>query len=73
MLREGLLPATRENLDVMRALMRIAHMLDAPEDLLRRPEITEQALAAHARRHERPPLVVGPSRAQMVDLLSRAA
>jgi hypothetical protein len=53
--------------------MRVAHMLDAPEDLLRRPEITQQALAAHARRHERPPLVVGPSRAQMLELLSHAA
>jgi flavin-dependent dehydrogenase len=72
-LRDGLLAATREDLGVMRAVLRIAHMLDVPEDLLRRPEITQRALAAHARRHDRPPTVVGPSRAEMLELLSRAA
>lgn len=72
-LRDGLLPATRESLDVMRALMRFAHMLDAPQDLPRRPEITERVLAAHARRHERPPPVVGPPRAEMLEILAPAA
>ena len=72
-IRDGLMPATRENLDVMRALMRVAHMLDAPEDLMSRPEITAAALAAHARRHERPPLVVGPSRTEMVGILAQTA
>jgi flavin-dependent dehydrogenase len=71
--RDGLMPATRENLDVMRALMRVAHMLDAPEDLMSRPEITAAALAAHAHRKERPPLVVGPSRTEMVEILAKPA
>ncbi len=71
--REGLIPAVREDLAVMRAFLRIAHMLDTPEDLMRRPDITARALESHARRYTRPPPVVGPSRAQMLEILARPA
>ncbi len=67
--RHGLLPAVREDLGVMRALMRVAHMLAPPENLFERPEIRERSFAAYQRRHEREPLIVGPSRADMIELL----
>lgn len=68
--REGLFPAVREDLVVMRAFLRVAHMLDTPEALMRRPDIAARALASHARRHTRPPPVAGPSRAQMLEILA---
>ena len=72
LLRDGLMPATRENLQVMRTMMRMAHMLDTPSSLLERPEIIQAALAAYERRHERPPRVTGPSRTEMLELLAAA-
>jgi hypothetical protein len=64
------MPAMRENLQVMRALMRVGHMLEPPEDALRRPEIMAAALEAYQGRHDRPPRVVGPTRPEMVAILS---
>lgn len=72
-LREGLLPAVREDIHVMRAVMRVAHMLDAPETAVTNPDIAARVLASHARRKERPPAVVGPSRTEMVAILAGAA
>lgn len=71
--RDGVLPALREDIHLMRAFMRVVHMLQLPEDLLSRPELATAVLASHAKRHERAPTVTGPSRAQMVELLSRVA
>ena len=72
-MREGLLPALREDLHVLRAFLRVVHMLDAPEDLLARSDITARVLASHARRGEREAPVFGPSRAEMIEILARAA
>ncbi|MCU0667853.1 MAG: FAD-dependent monooxygenase [Myxococcota bacterium] len=72
-LRDGLVPALREDLDVLRAFLRVVHMLDAPEDLLSRPDLAARVLASHARRHERAAVVLGPSRAEMLEILARAA
>lgn len=71
-LRDGLLPALREDLDVLRGFLRVIHMLDEPEALAR-PELAVRVLASHARRHERAPLALGPSRAEMLEILARAA
>lgn len=72
MLRDGLVPALREDLHLMRAFTRVVHMLDAPEDLLARPELAEPVLAAHRRRSERAPVALGPSRAEMIEILAHA-
>lgn len=71
-LRNGLLPALREDLHVLRAFLRVVHMLDAPETLAR-PEMAARVLASHTRRHERAPLLLGPARAEMLEILARAA
>jgi 2-polyprenyl-6-methoxyphenol hydroxylase-like FAD-dependent oxidoreductase len=45
----GVMPATRVDPVVFRGLLRIFHMLDAPEDLLRKPEIVLRSLPVLAR------------------------
>ncbi len=70
LVREGLMPAMREDLNVMRTFMRVGHMLEPPEDALRRPEIMRAALKAYEGRHDRPPRVVGPARSEMLEILS---
>lgn len=65
-LREGLLPAMREDLVLLRKFMRVGHMLEVPANLLAQPEVMQRALLAYERRHERPPRVTGPSRDEMV-------
>lgn len=72
LLRDGLLPALREDLALLRAFLRVVHMLDAPEALAR-PAVTARVLESHARRHAREPLVFGPSRSEMLEILARAA
>lgn len=69
-LREGVFPALREDIHVLRAFMRVAHMLDAPQSVLARPDLAARVLASHAKRHERPAALPGPSRAEMVELLA---
>lgn len=71
-LRDGLLPALREDIHVLRAFMRVVHMLEEPDDLLGRPDLAARVFASHARRHEREPAVLGPARAEMLEILARA-
>ncbi|MDP6377599.1 MAG: FAD-dependent oxidoreductase [Pseudomonadales bacterium] len=68
-IRDGLIPAVRENLDLMRALARFGHMLDMPSNLLERPEFMQAALASYEQRHDRPPRIEGPSRTEMLEIL----
>ena len=72
LIREGLGHALREDIQVLRAFMRVLNLLDPPQDLMRRPEIFQSVLRAWNERHTRPPLAEGPSRAQMIDLLRAA-
>jgi 2-polyprenyl-6-methoxyphenol hydroxylase-like FAD-dependent oxidoreductase len=68
--REGLVPAIREDLGLMRRFLRVAHMLDSPQELIRQPEVMERVLAAYETRQQRELLVRGPSRAEMLDILA---
>jgi len=73
LLREGLGHALREDMNVLRTFMRVFTLLDAPQDLMKRPEIFQAVLRAWNDRHNRAPLAVGPSRSEMVELLNSAA
>jgi len=73
LLREGLVPALREDIVIARAFMRVGNMLDEPANVMARPEIMQRVLASHARRHERDPLEQGPGRRELIELLQRAA
>jgi 2-polyprenyl-6-methoxyphenol hydroxylase-like FAD-dependent oxidoreductase len=72
LMREGLGHALREDMNVLRAFMRVLNLLDAPQDLMKRPEIFQAVLKAWNERHTKPPLAKGPSRTEMVDLLTAA-
>lgn len=71
-LRDGFVPALREDIVVLRAFMRIFNLLDAPADLLQNPDLLGRVLAAYQRRHEREPLEA-PSRDEVVERMAAAA
>ena len=73
LMRDGLGHAMRDDVKVLRAFMRVLNLLDPPEDVLQRPEVLQSVLRAWQDRGNRPPLVSGPSRREMLDLLRPAA
>jgi len=73
LMREGLGHALRENMNVLRAFMRVLNLLDVPQDLMKRPEIFQAVLSAWNERHSKPPLATGPSRVEMLEILRSAA
>lgn len=72
-LRDGLLPAIRTDLHVMRRFMRIMNLLDPPEDLMRDPAFFGRVVACYNARHDREPTRPGPPRGEMLERLARAA
>jgi 2-polyprenyl-6-methoxyphenol hydroxylase-like FAD-dependent oxidoreductase len=72
-LRDGLMPAMREDIVVLRAFMRVFNMLDTPSDLLTKPELMQRVLAVWQRREQREPMQLGPPRAEMLRHLENAA
>ncbi len=73
LLRDGLLPALREDISVLRAFMRVFNLLEAPGDLLARPELMQRVLAVWQRRDEREPISFGPDRSEMLATLEQTA
>jgi 2-polyprenyl-6-methoxyphenol hydroxylase-like FAD-dependent oxidoreductase len=73
LIREGLVPALAEDIEVCRAFLRLFNLLEAPSDLMRRPEILQRVLAAWSRRGERARRDLGPGRAEMIETLRAAA
>ena len=72
MLRDGLGPGLREDLGLLRAFMRAFNLLDAPDELMKRPDLLQKVMASFAKRDEREPIVRGPSRDEMVRILEEA-
>lgn len=72
-LREGLIPAIRTDVHVMRRFMRIMNLLDAPEDLMRDPGFFGRVVACYNTRGEREPVFQGPRRDEMLDVIARVA
>ena len=75
LVREGLMPALREDLPLLRTFMRTIHLLDPPKDVMKRPEVMQTVIASYAKREERARDKVedGPSRDAMVELLAAAS
>jgi len=72
--RDGLLPALRTDMHVVRAFMRAFNLLAPPDLLMRDPILIGRVLAAWRERDQRAPVEVqGPERSEMVELLGRAA
>ena len=69
LIRDGLVPAMREDLVLMRAFLRVFNLLEAPTDLMKDPQILQRALAAYERRTERKAAPRGPVREDMLEIL----
>jgi 2-polyprenyl-6-methoxyphenol hydroxylase-like FAD-dependent oxidoreductase len=73
-MREGLVPALRTDIAVVRAFMRVFNLLAAPDALLRDADVIGRVLAAWRERDSRPPEPLpGPERDAMLEVLARAA
>ena len=73
LLRDGVMPAMREDLVVMRAFMRVFNMLEAPTDIMSNTELLPRILAVWQRRGERDPVRLGPSHDDLVSEIESAA
>jgi len=72
-MRDGFLPALREDVAVLRAFMRVFNLLEAPVDLMKDPRLLGAILASYARRDQRDPAEHGPERDAVVAHLDRLA
>lgn len=72
LLRDGVVPALREDLEVLRAFLRVFNMLESPQALLGTPGLLQRVLAVWQRRHQREPLRLGPDREEMAIRLRAA-
>lgn len=66
LVKEGLMPALREDLTLLRVFMRALNLLDPPADLMKNPVVLQSLLASYERRELREKVVLGPSRTEMV-------
>jgi 2-polyprenyl-6-methoxyphenol hydroxylase-like FAD-dependent oxidoreductase len=72
--RDGLLPALRSDIVVVRAFLRAFNLIAEPDALMRDPDLVGRVLAAWRERDQRPALEAqGPERSEMLALLLRAA
>jgi 2-polyprenyl-6-methoxyphenol hydroxylase-like FAD-dependent oxidoreductase len=67
LLKEGLMPALREDLPLLRIFMRAMNLLDSPRDLMRNPVVLQGLLASYAKRDQREKVELGPSREAMLE------
>jgi len=67
-MRDGFLPALRQDVTVLRKFMRIFNLLDEPADLMKDPSFLGRVLAVYQQRHEREP-IPAPSRDEVLQHL----
>ncbi|MBI2963221.1 MAG: FAD-dependent oxidoreductase [Deltaproteobacteria bacterium] len=72
LIRDGLVPALREDAVVLRAFLRVFNMLDSPKSLLGSPDVLQRIVAVWQRRHQREPFRLGPDRDEMATRLRAA-
>lgn len=66
-IRDGLIPGLTEDPILLRILSRTLHLLDGPGEMLRNPIAMKAIMAAYERREQRAKVVLGPTRAEMLD------
>ncbi len=69
LLRDGFIPAMQTDMHVLRAFTRAMNVLDPMEAMFRNPDLMARAMKAFGERKTRPKPVLGPTRAEMVELL----
>ena len=71
--RDGLLPALRTDIHVVRAFMRVFNLLAPPDSLMSAPDVVQRVLAAYQTRDQRAPAQPqGPERDAMLEVLRAA-
>jgi 2-polyprenyl-6-methoxyphenol hydroxylase-like FAD-dependent oxidoreductase len=70
LLKEGLMPALREDVRLLRVFLRAMNLLEAPGDLFKNPVVMQSLLASYAKRDQRENVVLGPSRQEMLERFS---
>jgi hypothetical protein len=75
LLQEGLFPAMRQDLVVLRAVVRAINLLEPPDTILRNPDVLNRVLAVWRDRdkRERRQAELGPPRSEMLRALRAAA
>lgn len=71
--RDGLVPALGEDIVVLRAFLKMFNLLAPPQAIFQNPDVFARMLASFARRGERPPRELGPTRDALVAQLERVA
>jgi hypothetical protein len=61
------MPALREDLPLLRVFMRTMNLMDPPGDLMKSPIFIPSLVASYAKRDQREPVTLGPSREAMVE------
>jgi len=67
LLKDGLMPALREDLALLRVFLRAMNLLETPGELFRSPLVMQSLLASYARREQREKVVFGPTREGMLE------
>ncbi len=71
--RDGLLPALRTDIHVVRAFTRVFNLLAPPDSLMSAPDVVQRVLAAYQTRDQRAPAQPqGPERDAMLEVLRAA-
>jgi len=73
LVRDGFLPALREDVAVLRAFLRVFNLLEPPSDLMKDPRLLGSILASYGRRGVRDASAHGPPREAIVAHLERFA
>ncbi len=71
-MQRGLVPALRLDATVLRAFSRSFNLLDPPGDLMRRPDVMQRVLKIYQARGERSEPILGPGRAELIEILNAA-
>ena len=71
-LRDGFIPALREDVTVLRAFMRIFNLLEEPADLMKDPALLGRVLAVYQQRDQREPQAA-PTRDEVLEVMAAAA
>jgi flavin-dependent dehydrogenase len=70
LMQRGLVPALRLDATVLRAFSRGFNLLDAPGDLMKRPDLLQRVLKVYQARGEREEPYLGPGRAELIAALA---
>ncbi|MBM4385796.1 MAG: FAD-dependent oxidoreductase [Deltaproteobacteria bacterium] len=70
LMQRGLVPALRLDATVLRAFSRGFNLLDAPGDLMKRPDLLQRVLKVYQAREQREEPYLGPGRAELIAALA---